>query len=416
MPDPVTHDFLSTTGASGSRRMKTPPLWLLALITLSGTLAMHIFVPALPAAAQEMDTSPATMQAAISLYITGLAVGQLIYGPFSDRFGRKPVLTVGLSLYTLAGFLAAFAPTVPLLLTARLLQALGGCAGLVLARAIVRDTSTTNEVARKLALMNLMVVIGPGLAPLVGTFMTHIFGWRSVLLAMALMGAFNLFLTRTHLPETDGPSRRGSGASVLHDYVALLRSPTFFLCALGGGCATTSMYAFVAAAPFIFANELHQPPSATGWALVALLAGIWLGNMLLSRIAARVAGTTIMVRANLLSLLGASGFLALAMSGHLSALPIMFCMMIFTIGAGLTSPAAMTEAISINPHVAGSASGLYGSAQMGIGALCTTLAAGPGHSTALGVAIVLVTATLISQFALRRAAVLCRRRRGSIPA
>ena len=113
------------------------PLWLLASVTFSGTLAMHIFVPALPLAATDLAASPGAMQLTISVYILGLAIGQLLYGPLSDRFGRRPVLLVGLLLYSIAGLVSALAPDVRILVAARLFQAIGGCSGLVLGRAIV---------------------------------------------------------------------------------------------------------------------------------------------------------------------------------------------------------------------------------------------------------------------------------------
>src|ERR1700722_12601522 len=124
----------------GQERLRVP-LWLLALFTFSGTLGMHIFVPALPNAALDLGAGTAAMQMTVSLYIFGLALGQLVYGPLSDRFGRRPMLMAGLALYTAAGFAAALAPSANALIAARLLQAFGGCAGLVLGRAIVRDTA-----------------------------------------------------------------------------------------------------------------------------------------------------------------------------------------------------------------------------------------------------------------------------------
>src|SRR5450830_1152291 len=120
---------------------QAPPIWLLALITITGTLAMHMFVPGLPSAALDFHSSMPIMQMTISLYIFGLAVGQLIYGPLSDAYGRRPVLLIGLGIYTVAGVLAAVAPSVHFLIFTRLLQALGGAAGLVLGRAVVRDTT-----------------------------------------------------------------------------------------------------------------------------------------------------------------------------------------------------------------------------------------------------------------------------------
>ena len=128
----------------------TAPLWLLTLITFSGTLAMHIFVPALPEAAHALNASMGSMQLTMSVYILGLAFGQLAYGPLSDRFGRRPVLMAGLVLYAAAGLAAALVPDVHSLIIARLLQALGGCAGLVIGRAIVRDTALPQEAARRI--------------------------------------------------------------------------------------------------------------------------------------------------------------------------------------------------------------------------------------------------------------------------
>ena len=139
-----------------------PPLWLLTLITLSGTLAMHMFVPALPDAARYLGVGSAAVQGAIGIYILGLAVGQLAYGPLSDALGRRPLLLTGLSLYALGGIAAMLAPNVTFLVAARALQALGGCAGLALGRAMVRDTNTPDEAVRALALLNLMMMVGPG--------------------------------------------------------------------------------------------------------------------------------------------------------------------------------------------------------------------------------------------------------------
>ena len=182
------------------------PLWLLTLITFSGTLAMHIFVPALPEAARDLGASVGGMQLTVSVYILGLAVGQLAYGPLSDRFGRRPVLMAGLVLYALAGLAAAFAPDVHSLIVARLLQALGGCAGLVIGRAIVRDTALPQEAARRMAMMNLMVAIGPGAAPIVGGALASTLGWRSIFFALALLGIVNLLFSWRLLPESKAPA------------------------------------------------------------------------------------------------------------------------------------------------------------------------------------------------------------------
>ncbi len=234
------------------------PLWLLALLTFSGTLAMHIFVPALPLAAMALGVGAGAMQMTVSVYILGLAIGQLVYGPLSDRFGRRVTLMAGLVLYTGSGLVAALAPGVDTLIAARLFQALGGCAGLVLGRAIVRDTAAPREAARRLALMNLMVTVGPGVAPVVGGAMASTLGWRSIFILLCALGIANFVMAWQLLPETNTSTPGFRGASLGRSYRQLLGSPSFLGFSIGGGCATTSMYAFVATAPFIFVQQLHR--------------------------------------------------------------------------------------------------------------------------------------------------------------
>ncbi|MBC9180134.1 multidrug effflux MFS transporter [Pseudoroseomonas ludipueritiae] len=372
------------------------PLWLLALLTFSGTLAMHVFVPALPLAGQDLGAGPGAMRMTISLYILGLAVGQLVYGPLADRYGRRPVLMVGLTLYAVSGLAAVLAPGVQALIAARLFQALGGCAGLVLGRAIVRDLAGPQEAAQRLALMNLMVTLGPGLAPLLGTALAELAGWRSIFVLLCALGVVNLLFTWRMLPET-GQRTVQSGATLARNTLRLVRSPVFLGYAVGGGCATTSMYAFVASAPFIFTDRLHRPAHEVGLYLAVLISGVWLGSMLASRLMARrLPIPRVLVWANLVSVLGAFVFLGMVLSGRLSVLWTILPMFVFTLGAGIASPAALTQAISVDPQVIGSASGLYGFTQMAVGAVCTALA-GLGQDPALAAALVLAGAGILSQ-------------------
>ncbi len=376
----------------------TAPLWLLTLITFSGTLAMHIFVPALPEAARDLGASMGSMQLTMSVYILGLAVGQLAYGPLSDRFGRRPVLMAGLVLYSLAGLAAALVSDVHSLIVARLLQALGGCAGLVVGRAIVRDTALPQEAARRLALMNLMVAIGPGAAPLVGGALASTLGWRSIFFALALLGVVNLLFSWRLLPESRASAATAKASNLARNYGRLLVSPAFLGYAVGGGCATTSMYAFIGASPFIFAHQLHRPDYEVGIYPALVLAGVWIGSVAATRLIPRLPIDRLAVWANLLSVLASFAFLGAVLSGHLSVPLAIAPMIIFGMGAGVASPAALTQAISVNPEIIGSASGLYGFSQMGVGAICTALV-GTGTNPALTAAIILVSAGVIGQVA-----------------
>jgi DHA1 family bicyclomycin/chloramphenicol resistance-like MFS transporter len=390
----------STVDAAGQHGLREQPrgvpLWLLTLVTFSGTLAMHIFVPALPSAARDLGTGIGPMQMTVSLYIVGLAAGQLVYGPLADRFGRRPVLMGGLALYAVAGLAAALAPNAHALIAARLFQALGGCAGLVLGRAIVRDTALPREATRRLAVMNLMVMVGPGIAPLLGSVLAATSGWRSILFLLFGLGIANLVLTWRLLPETRPPTANSNLPALARNYRRLLSSHRFLGFALGGGCATTSMYAFIAAAPFIFVDQLRRPPTEVGIYLAVLISGVWLGSLLTSRLISRVATEQLLMSANVASVLAAFAFLGLVLFGHLSAASAIGCMFVFAMGSGMASPTALTLAISVSPEVAGSASGLYGFTQMVVGALSTALA-GLGHDPALAVALVLAAAGTLGQ-------------------
>jgi DHA1 family bicyclomycin/chloramphenicol resistance-like MFS transporter len=375
----------------------TAPLWLLTLITFSGTLAMHIFVPALPEAARTLGASVGEMQLTMSVYIFGLAVGQLAYGPLSDRFGRRPVLVAGLALYTLAGVAAAMVPDVPSLVVARLLQALGGCAGMVIGRAMVRDANLPQEAARRMATMNLMVVLGPGLAPLLGGALATAFGWRSIFYLLSALGLLNVLFALWLLPESRARTSTGA-AALARNYGKLLTSRAFLGFAIGGGCATTSMYAFIGVSPFIFAHQLGRPDYEVGIYPAILMAGVWLGSMLATRLIPHLPIHRLAVWANLVSVAAALVFLGAVLSDNLTVLLAIGPMFVFGMGAGIASPAALTQAISVNPRVIGSASGLYGFSQMGVGALCTALV-GLGGNPALAAAIILAVAGVIGQAA-----------------
>jgi DHA1 family bicyclomycin/chloramphenicol resistance-like MFS transporter len=291
---------------------------------------------------------------------------------------------------------AAFAPDVDTLIVVRLLQALGGCAGLVIGRAIVRDTALPTEAARRLAIMNLMVAVGPGLAPLLGGALTSAFGWRSIFFLLAGLGVINLLCTWKLLPETRSNTVPMHLGALAHNYRLLLISPTFVGYAVGGGCATTSMYAFVSASPFIFVQQLHRPDYEVGIYLAVMIVGIWIGSAVAARLIPRVPIERLAVAANLASVLAALTFLAVVLLGHLSVAVVVVAMFVYAAGVGIASPSALTLAISVNPNVIGSASGLYGFAQMGVGALCTALAA-LGDDPALTVALVLTAAGAIAQ-------------------
>ncbi|MBN8898786.1 MAG: MFS transporter, partial [Rhodospirillales bacterium] len=164
---------------SSLRTRDRAPFALLVAMTACGTLGMHIIIPALPATARALNISVGTVQLTITLYLIGLAIGQLLYGPISDRFGRRPVLLAGLGLFTAASTVTAFAPNAAVLVSGRIIQSIGGCAGLVLGRAAVRDGATAERAAGQLALLTLVMSMVPAIAPAIGGYLTAYIHWRA---------------------------------------------------------------------------------------------------------------------------------------------------------------------------------------------------------------------------------------------
>jgi DHA1 family bicyclomycin/chloramphenicol resistance-like MFS transporter len=366
------------------------------LITISGTLAMHMFVPALPFAAKTLGAGTAAMQLTISVYIAGLAFGQLLYGPLSDALGRKPMLLLGLAVYTLAGLVAAIAPNVHVLVIARLFQALGGCAGLALGRAIVRDTASGEEAVRDLALLNLMITIGPGLAPLLGSGLSEAFGWRSIFLFLSALGCFTVVLTWKNLRETGTATQRMDLRSLVGDYLSLLRSHRFMGISIGGGCATTSMYAFIATAPFILTADLHRSLHEVGYSLGLVVAGAALGSALTRYLSHVDKPDRILLAANVLSVASSLLLLVVVATDAMTLWNVLGLMFLFAIGAGIASPLSLSLALhATDARQTGSAAGLYGFLQMAVGAICT-LALGLFADPALAMACVLFAAASFS--------------------
>jgi len=370
------------------------PIWLLVLITTSGTFGIHVFVPALPQAGAALQAPAALMSLTISLYVLGLALGQLFYGPVSDSLGRRPVLLAGLSLYSLAGLMAALAPEAHWLVGARLLQAMGGCAGLALGRAMVRDVSPPREAASRLAVLNLAVSVGPAMAPLLGGLLTEYLGWRAVLLFLCLMGAGTTLLALRILPETNRGGQGRSAAALAQDYRRLITSPAFLGYAIGGGCATTSWYAYLTALPFMVMDQLGRPLREVGFIAIALMLGTSLGNFLAARLLRRISLSVLLPWASLLGILGTLVFLVPVMAGHLNLAIVVIGPLIYMVGVGITSPLALTKALGVNPAVIGSAAGLYGCVQMGVGALCAAMVGFGGHPALAG-GSVLTGATIL---------------------
>ena len=377
-------------------RRDRAPFVLIVAITACGTLGMHLIIPALPDTARALGVSAGAIQLTITLYLIGLAIGQLLYGPVSDRFGRRPVLLAGLALFTLAGIATTVAPNAWTLVIARILQSIGACAGLVLGRAIVRDSAAPDRAAARLGLLTLVMAAAPAIAPVLGGYATAWIGWRAAFALLAIAGGVTLAFTVLLLPETNA-LQSGTRASMLVGSLRLFRSRAFCGYVLGGACTTTSFYAFMAASPFILVDLLHQPTERVGLYYLLLMAGVAAGGLSANRLAGRIRAQVALRIANSIAIAGAACFMLVDLAGWLNVVTVIAPIVVFMVGAGMASPFALTGAVSVNPHAIGAASGLYGFTQMAYGALCTVIVEVWRPGAVFPVAAVLLASALLGK-------------------
>ena len=357
------------TEPSISRKLVRLPL--LVLIAFSGTLAMHIFVPALPQAASALRADSQIIQLTITIYILGLALGQLIYGPLSDAIGRRPAVFGGLCIYMLGSVAAYFAPTVEWLIAARLMQSLGGAGGLVLTRAIVSDMARGANATRGLALLNLVLLVAPGFAPIIGAYISEHLGWNAIFLSLALMAAFTMLCCIRGLPETAIPTGEVRLRMVATDFMGLLGNPRFLTPSLGGSFASTGCYAYFVVASFILNVDMGLDIELVGYLIALTLVAAAAGSVTARIISGRINNRRVMISISIAATLNALAFLTGALTGWLTpaAVVIMSCVTLYC--AGVLSPMALGVALSNAGKQAGSAAGIYGFFQMSSGVICT---------------------------------------------
>lgn len=351
------------------------PIWLLVAMTGLGPFTMQMLIPVLPALAVALAVPYATIQLTLTLFLAGVAAGQLVYGPLSDRYGRKPLLMAGLGLYLAGSVAAVLAPSAGWLIAARVLQALGGCAGLVLGRAIIRDSYPREKAAAVLGYVSTAMAVAPMLSPLIGSVLHEHLGWRATMLACILFGLPLLLAVRARLPETlASPAPLPGLGGMLGAYLTLMRIPVFRAYCAITACATSMFFAFAAGGPMVVVAGLGHSPTAYAVAMMAISVGWSSGTFTAARLVQRL-GTARMLRLGAV-LTTAGGVLALALPLLLPPSLLLFFlpMMLVALGNGMTQPSAIAAAISVRPQLAGTASGLLGALQMGAGALATVLA------------------------------------------
>ena len=348
-----------------------PSLVLLSAVTSLAFCALHIVVPALPLLVLAFDDSAARVQLVLTLYLAGIAAGQLVYGPLSDRFGRRPVLLAGLAVFLAGTVLCGLAGSLAVLILGRVLEACGACAGIVLARAIIRDVYEREAAARGLALVMMVMSFAPAISPAVGAYLAEWLDWRAIFLLLGMAGAIVLAATVARLPETNHHRVRLDLSGMAGSYAILLRSPAFLGFALCSACTSASWFTFIASAPYLISQALGEPPSTYGLMILLPMAGYLLGNAAAARFAFRLGSLHLMILGRALAF--AAGILMALWCASIGlGIWVMFVpMALASIGDGLSQPATMAAGLSTFPRIAGTASGLMGFLQMTVAALGT---------------------------------------------
>ena len=377
--------------------VRVPPTWILVGITLTGPFAMNLLVPSMPGIARDFGAGFGTVQWTLTAYLIGIASGQLLYGPLSDRYGRRPVLLFGMSVYFVASLAAAFAPTIGWLIALRLAQALGGCAGLVLTRATVRDVHHRDRAASVLGYITMAMAVGPAIAPAVGGHLELWYGWRASFWLVAGVGAVMLAAALWRLHETNRtPSDTLNAVGMIRTYARLAGSRAYADYVMSSAMASGAFFAFVGGAPFVVVEVIGATPRDYGVYFILVSLGFMAGSFTAGRVSARV-GIDGMIRLGIA--VSAAGIcLLLAAAAWLPpSLPALFLpMAVVGYGNGCSMPNGIAGAVSVNPGAAGAASGLLGFTQMAAGGALTLLVGGLLETTQWPLVLVMAASTAAS--------------------
>jgi DHA1 family bicyclomycin/chloramphenicol resistance-like MFS transporter len=339
---------------------------LLGSLVAFGPLSIDMYLPAMPRLASDFDVPLADIEFSVSAFLIGMAIGQLIYGPISDRFGRKPLLYVGLVLYAFSSAACALAPGAGWLVAFRVLQALGSCAGVVIARAMVRDLFEPREAAGAFSLMMLVMGAAPILAPLAGGYMAAYFGWRAIFWILAALSVLCVLVLSRALPETHAPDPAVRLRDAFRTYGRILRHRQFMGYALSGSLAQAGMMAYITGAPFIFIEHFGVPPERFGWIFglnaFGLIAMAQINLVLLRRYSLDQ-----VLRMSFVLLAGVGGFLLAGGVFGWGIWPVGIGLFSYLAVLGITFPNTAAGALADQGAVAGSASALMGSIQFTFG-------------------------------------------------
>jgi DHA1 family bicyclomycin/chloramphenicol resistance-like MFS transporter len=364
---------------------------ILGLLSAIGPFSIDMYLPGFPDIARSMSTTIANVTLSLSSFFIGISVGQFIYGPLLDRFGRKNPLYAGLSLYLIASACCIFSSNVQTLIVLRFLQAIGGCAGMVASRALVRDLFDVSENAKIFSLLMLVVGVSPIIAPTLGGTISSTLGWRYIFAVLTVIAAIILIAVHFALPEGRKPVKDLSlkPGPIISGFLSVAREPQFYTYALTGATASAGLYAYIAGSPYVFMELFHVTERQYGWIFAIIAMGL-IGSSQLNSVLLRTWKSEQIIRIALF-LQVATGLTLLTgnLLGGLGLFSTIFLIFLFLCCQGCVFP--NSSALSLAPFStnAGTASALLGGIQMCIGALTSASVGWLSNQTAIPMSAVM---------------------------
>jgi DHA1 family bicyclomycin/chloramphenicol resistance-like MFS transporter len=375
-------------------------LLMLGGVTAVGPLSIDAYLPAFPEIATQLDASESAVQLTLASFLVTMAIGQLLLGPLSDAWGRRRPILVGLAAYVLASLACALAPNVETLVVLRAGQGVAGAAGVVIARAVVRDLFTGSDLTRFFARLTLVFGLGPIVAPTLGSLLLEVTGWRGIFVLLAALGAAVLVAAARWLPETLPPHRRRpSDVPVLARTMGgLLRDRSFVGYALAMALGFGGMFAYIGSSSFVLQDVFGVPALQYGILFGANALGFVLVGQLSAYLAGRVPERRTLTAGLAIGALAGAVLISATVAGVGGVFAVAGPLFVFVASLGLVMPNATSLALSGHPEAAGSGSALLGFLQAPVAAIAAPLVGlGPGHSAVpMAAAVAVLTAAALA--------------------